>query len=209
MKKYFLLLLLFTTSIFANAQKQSKTGNFSLRLSTAAGFPALSKINGGYFKGPNVNKDGFGNPWYNFKLQPPYLLLGAYARAKSFEFGLEAGTAKFKSDVTMPYGQQQISELKYFLWNFDTKYFVFKEPKRNFSPFVDAFMNAMFENYSDKRTSFPESSSANLRFRLGLFVGTDYQLNNHFSATGKLGIGAFEFFQFGIKYNFKSMPYKK
>lgn len=208
MKKQTLFVLAVFTMIFVNAQKQSNTGNFSLRLSSAIGFPALSKINGGAFKGPNVNTDGSGNAWYNFKIQPVYVLLGGYARRERFEFGLELGKATFKSDVTMPYGQQQISYLKYLLWNFDTKYYVLKESKQKFSPFIDGCLNAMFQSYSDKRTGYDESSSANLYLRLGGFVGTDYQLNNHFSATGKVGIGAFEFFQFGIKYNFKSMSSK-
>lgn len=203
-KNAILLITFFLFTEISNAQYSNKTGNFSLRILTAAGFPSLEKINGGYYKGDKVNSDGLGRPWYDFKYQPLYILVGGYARFKKFEYGLEFGRAIFKSDVNNG-GIQQVSELKFTPINFDMKYYLFEMPQYKLYPFLDGQMNALFTSYTDTRTGYDEVLHNNMFFLVGISVGTDYKINEHFSATAKIGVGAFETLQFGMKYNFKEM----
>lgn len=172
-----------------------------MRLGTGIGWQGLPRVNGGYFKGPNVNSTTNGIPKYDFKYKPLYYSISASARRKHFDFGLEYAHANFHSDVTY-FDTRRIADLKFNLWNFNTRFIPFQKPKLGFQPFVEGGLNLWFYNYTDIDTS-PllikplESSSASLKFAFTAFVGTDYYFSKNFGVYVKAGYG-FEICQFGV-----------
>jgi hypothetical protein len=192
------VLILITTAGYSQA-------HFSINLGTGFGFQGLRKINGGAYSGDKVSRNPDGSPYWDFKNQFPYYVVGANIGWKKAEFGFEVGSANFKSDLSYLITRTE-AEINFLNINMSYKYKPLDNSIKGFEPYIKGYFDNLLYVYTHNTTPIQSENGVGITGRtsdwnpiFGIYVGTDYMITKHVGAYLQIGYG-FETCQFGTFY---------